>query len=281
MIALVTGATNPALCDDDQPLVRALAKAGVDAEILLWDDESVDWSRFADVVLRSPWDYPSRPAQFLAWLDRVAEHSHVHNSPAVVRRNLHKRYLAELTSAVPTVIVATQEQAQQVAQERGWETAVIKPAIGLGGRSVAMFASSARPDEMPLQGDSTEWCVQPYLPSIRTEGEYSVVLVDGVPQHALLKRPGPADFRVHDGRGGTHAAHPLTAELVTAARTAMDEFGAPGLLFARVDLIRLDAGRLAVMEIDAVSPCLYTEHNSGLAAVFAAAVARRGVRTRV
>ena len=279
MIALVTGVTNPELCEDDQPLLGALAASGIDHEVVIWDAPGVDWSRFDEVVLRSPWDYPSRPGAFLDWYGRVARESRVHNAYALVSRNQHKGYLVELAEAgvpvVPTVVVATQDEAHRVACDRGWDRAVVKPAVGLGGRSVAVFRADAPPAEVPLQGAATEWCVQPYLPSIRTEGEYSVVAVGGAVQHALVKRPGPDDFRVHDGRGGTHEPYPVTGELAGLTGEVLEAFGAKDALYARVDLIRGQDGRLALMELDVTSPCLYTCHNPALAPAFASAVAER------
>lgn len=125
-----------------------------------WDDPGVDWSRFDEVVLRSPWDCPSRPADFLAWYEDVARKSRVHNPFPLVSRNQHKQYLVELAAAgvavVPTVVVTTQDEAHQAARDRGWDPAVIKPAIGLGGRSVAVFRADTAPAEVPLQGAATE-----------------------------------------------------------------------------------------------------------------------------
>lgn len=282
MIALVTAATKPGLCEDDQPLLASLADTGIDFTIATWDDAAVPWAAYDDVILRSPWDYTGRPAEFLAWYERVAQQSRVHNELQMVRRNQHKKYLVDLAEAgvpvVPTVVVAEQQDAKKVARERGWSLAVLKPAIGLGGRSMTLFRQDSDLDEPPLQGSATEWCVQPYVPSIKTEGEYSVVVVGGVVQHALVKRPGPTDFRVHDGRGGTHEPYPVTDELAASAADVLAAFGAEHSLYARVDLIRLEDGRLALMELDVTSPCLYTEHNPGLAAAFAAAVAALGSR---
>ncbi len=139
---------------------------------------------------------------------------------------------------------------------------------------MTLFRQDSDLAEPPLQGSATEWRVQPYLPSIRTEGEYSVVVIDGAIQHALIKRPGPNDFRVHDGRGGTHEPYPVTDELASLTADVLSAFGAEHALYARVDLIRRADGRLTLMELDVISPCLYTEHNQGLAASFATAVAR-------
>ena len=70
-IALVTAIAAFSLDEDMAPLTAALARAGVDAQVLAWDDDTVSWARFDAVLLRSPWDYTERLPEFLAWARRV------------------------------------------------------------------------------------------------------------------------------------------------------------------------------------------------------------------
>ena len=58
---------------DVRPLLEALQVRGADVRAVDWADPAVDWSAFDLVVLRSPWDYSMRPAEFDAWLDREAD----------------------------------------------------------------------------------------------------------------------------------------------------------------------------------------------------------------
>ena len=59
--------------DHDTPLLlEALRARGVAAESVVWHDAGVDLGAFELLVIRSPWDYPERPAEFVAWLDRAA-----------------------------------------------------------------------------------------------------------------------------------------------------------------------------------------------------------------
>ena len=50
---------------------------------------------------------------------------------------------------------------------------------------------------------------------------------------------------------------------------------APDALYARVDVVRLEDGQLALIELELVEPYLYPEENPALGAALAAAVARR------
>src|SRR6476646_8783334 len=82
------------LTDDDRHLAAALERHGVRVAPLQWG-QNVPLE--AVVVIRSTWDYIDRPTHFAQWLDRLeARHVTVHNSIALVRWNMHKRYLVDL-----------------------------------------------------------------------------------------------------------------------------------------------------------------------------------------
>ena len=72
--------------DHDTPLLlAALRERGVEAEALVWHDGSADLAAYGLLLIRSPWDYPVRLAEFLAWLDRAEAATRVLNDPATVR----------------------------------------------------------------------------------------------------------------------------------------------------------------------------------------------------
>lgn len=85
--------------DADGPLLAAaLVDAGADARRISWDDEDVDWRRFALVVVNSTWDSVDLPEQFLAWVRRGAESTTVMNPLAAIEWNIDKTYLGLLES---------------------------------------------------------------------------------------------------------------------------------------------------------------------------------------
>jgi hypothetical protein len=59
-------------------------------------------------------------------------------------------------------------------------------------------------------------------------------------------------------------------------RTVADRFAVAGpLLYARIDLVALDDGRPAVLEVELAEPALFLPHAPGAADRFAAAVGAR------
>ncbi len=264
-VAVVTCAAYPQLYDDDLPLLPALAGLGVRGVPVVWSDPSVDYTSFDAVVIRSPWDYFERNAEFRAWLDaRLAEGILLCNAGDILDWNYDKKYLLDLERAgvevVPTITVARGDapDVAALARSRGWDEIVIKPTISgnafrthrLRVDEVARYAAEIR----AIVADRG-LLVQPFLPEILTDGELSVLFFDGVFSHAVRKRAKAGDYRVQFTFGGTHEVVDLAPTLVEEARRSV--LGAPSLpVYARVDGVIRD-GRFVLMELEVFEPLLF------------------------
>jgi glutathione synthase/RimK-type ligase-like ATP-grasp enzyme len=285
-VALVTYAELPGLTDDDRLLAEALTERGADVEAAVWSDHGIDWPSFDAVVVRSCWDYFHRPDEFLRWLSRLeAEGAHVLNPAPLLRWNARKTYLRDLESrgiaVVPTHWLARGEASSLAATRRdaGWSELVIKPAIS--GSAFDTWRSSpgdeARDDlrlaAMTARGDVL---VQPLLDEIASDGEWSLVFVDGVYSHAVLKRTREGDFRVQIEHGGTFAATEPPRDVIdqsAAALRAAPLDDSPAL-YARVDGCVVD-GRLMLMELELIEPVLFLGVSAAAARRLAAAILSR------
>src|SRR5919108_2196758 len=156
-IALVTAVAARDLDEDMPSLESALRNAGADVTLAEWDRPR-DWSRFDVAVLRSPWDYPQRYAEFLGWAEAVSRETKLHNPLPVVKWNSDKHYLADLAAKqVPTVQTMFIEPGQQpdrriaeLLSQPAAEEFVVKPAVGGGSIDAPRFgrgetADAARP----------------------------------------------------------------------------------------------------------------------------------------
>lgn len=260
--------------DEDETLaLGALERTGVDVQVVDWDDASVDWAGFDRVVLRSPWDYPARLTEFLAWLDATAAVTEVVNDPRTVRWSIDKRYLAELEDAgVPitdTVFVAPGESV--VLPEGDF---VVKPAVGAGSKDAASYGPDqhdvARDHVLRLHASGQVVLVQPYVASVATDGEWALVYLAGRFSHAASKRVAlPRAGLVEDlFAAETNAPHEATAEQRAVADAAMDHvrarLGTPD--YARIDLVRHDDGGHRVLEVALVEPSLFLPYADPAAA---------------
>lgn len=268
-VALASCSRWPGGRGDHAGLAEALAARGVRVGWVPWDEPQTDWSGYDLVVLRETWDYPSKLAAFLAWVDRLATVTAVANPPPVVRWNHHKGYLLELASAgvptVPTEVVpagGSDAAGDEVLRAHGSERVVVKPAVGIGGDDALRGHADdpATADHLRALLAGGDALVQPYVPSVERAGETSMVVLGGRLTHAVAKRPAPGEFRVHDHRGGTYGeveASGRQAEVALAAcAVARHRTGAP-LLYARADLVDDDEGHPMVMELELIEPSLY------------------------
>jgi glutathione synthase/RimK-type ligase-like ATP-grasp enzyme len=264
-IALATYSAYPELPPDDQVLQRALNNRGAEAHAVRWD-AGVDWSTFDAVVVRSCWDYHLRHAEFLSWIERVERAGAVlHNAPSILRWNSDKRYLKDLERAgVDVVHTRWSDESREpvtlarVLAEEGWDELVIKPAISASATDTWRVPAGRAGEwedrfrAMTLRGPTM---IQPFVPEVSRDGEWSLVFIGGGFSHAMLKRPAPGDFRVQEEHGGSQRRVTVDEGLIRAARAVLSPVpGSPS--YARVDGCVVD-GRFRVMELELLEPTLY------------------------
>jgi hypothetical protein len=279
-IALLTSRTFADLTPEDRLLCQQLRDFGCDARAAVWDDATEAWSNFDLVVIRSCWDYHLRSQAFAKWLAaREATGARIWNPPALVRWNMDKAYLRELArQGVPTIPTVWVEQGadvllNEILAEQGWDATVVKPRISATARDTWRVSRAEAGDQQAAfhnQAQTIGLLVQPFLPQITTEGEWSFVFFDGTFSHALLKRPQAGDFRVQEEHGGHNRVVTADAALIAQAQTILA--ASPQVpLYARVDGVILD-GRLHLMELELIEPALYTSTLPAAVARFAAAI---------
>ena len=264
-VALVTSEALPTLFDDDRLVAAALEEIGVRAVPAVWSRGDIEWSGFDALVMRTPWDYFERVAEFRRWLDaRIASGVLMCNAGETIAWNFDKRYLEELAAAgvevVPTLFVAqgATEDIAALARARGWDDVVVKPTIAGGAYRTHRFRLedyAHHADEIATTLRDRGVLVQPFLPEIETAGELSLLFFDGAFSHAACKRPKAGDYRVQFQFGGTHERVDVAPALVEQARACIAH--APGSpVYARVDGLVKD-GRLLLMELEVFEPLMF------------------------
>src|SRR4051812_25270183 len=264
--------------DDGWPLLRAaLAAAGADAEIAVWEDAAVDWAAFDLVAANYTWGYVTRRERFAAWVDAVAPVTRLVNAPAVLRWNSDKAYLVDLAAAgVPTVPTI------RVRPGEAWEPPgadyVVKPAVASGGigasRYVRRTVTAARRHVGELHAAGETALVQPYLPAVDAGGEIALVFFDERFSHAVAKggvlAPDAEPVFGLWERQAIARRVPRADQLALASRTLRavhERFGPTA--YARVDVVDADDAGPVVMELELVEPALFLDRAPGATARFA------------
>lgn len=282
-VCFVTCRTWPEISESDRLAQRALESRGATVEARAWNEPGADFAPFDAVVLRSNWDYHHDPDGFLAWLDRLERAgARLWNPPALVRWNLSKRYLRELARAgvptVPTVILedATRAGLQAVMTGRSWDRVVMKPVISASAHDTRLVTAATLDRAVAaLESGAIRRpvLIQPFVEEIRDRGEWSLIFIDTVLTHAVLKRPAPGEFRVQPRLGGTVEASFPPDGVRAAAHAALAALPvAP--LYARIDGVETGGGFL-IMEVEVNEPGLFFPYAPAAADRFAEALLRR------
>lgn len=293
-IALATCTELPDWEHDDEPLHAALAGRGAELAHPSWDDDAVDWTAYDVVLVRTTWNYQEHIGAFERWIERVDAATRLWNPAPVLAWNVRKTYLRELEAAgvpiVPTVWLARGQGAASLdvaaaVAAAGATRGFLKPVVGATARETLRFAS----DEAGLAAARAhverllpheDLMLQPYLPSVETEGELSAIVLDGQLTHGVRKVPVPGDYRVQDDFGAHDEPFTFDARDLDTVERALDfvrsrfELDAP-LLYARADFLRADDGRLALNELELVEPSLFFRHGPRAAERLADALCAR------
>ncbi len=253
-----------------------MAEAGHELVVVQWDADGIDWARFDGAVIGATWDYTDTPDAFLTRLEEIeASGVPVFNPSSLVRWNSRKTYLRELEekgiACIPTIWDERPDTArlQSAFETLQAERLVVKRQVGAGAGGQILIKKGEPLADYPFPA-----MIQPFMPSIQDEGEYSFIMIDGQLSHALLKRAKSGDYRIQSAYGGyEEAVTPSPEDLlaVNSVISALDDIP----LYARVDMIRNGDGQLLLMELELIEPYLYPEQSEMLGVMFYGALLSR------
>jgi glutathione synthase/RimK-type ligase-like ATP-grasp enzyme len=286
-VALATSAKLADLLEDDQRLAAPLGRAKMAWDPVVWTDEDVDWAGFDCVVIRSTWDYFEKFPAFLAWLKGLEEaHVRVFNPIPAMTANSDKVYLKELASlgarTVPTRWIdrgATADEVAAVVANLPKGDVVVKPSVSAGAYRTGRFKEGDVKGMQALAemiAKEAHVLVQPFMPEILSQGEYSFLFFGDEFSHAVIKTPKPGDFRVQWTHGGRHKRVDPSPDLLRQATQIFQASrrlkGCGGdRLYTRVDGV-VRGSELLCVEIELIEPYLFFEEDERAPARFVQAL---------
>ena len=253
-------------------LIPFLQGKGLDIQPEIWDDPTVDWSRYQVALLKMPWDYHRKFEAFKQWLDHLESlHIRLLNNYDTVRWNFDKHYLQEIIASGLPVIPS-------IFMDRGWtgnlmdlfkqcgsEKIIIKPCVSGGSNNTHVLTKTYSPAQEELilaLAGQTDLLAQPFVEEI-TEGEWSFLFLNGMYSHTILKKPKAGDFRVQQAYGGTIEPVFPEQQLIDTAAAYVAAF-AGNTLYARVDGVLINSV-FRLMELELIEPFLYLSYDPNAA----------------
>ncbi|WP_374145452.1 hypothetical protein [Sphingomonas sp. 28-63-12] len=249
------------------PYHAAFASAGMTIVPRPWDRGP---GTGATTLALFAWGYHTRVAAWRAMLAAWPDDRLLLNPAVLLDWNTRKTYLSALAAADVKIVPSWFGDADQASVDAAFDRfgvneLVVKPQISGGSYCTARIGRGAT--VTPL----ADAIIQPLLDSVGGEGELSIIFIGGAFSHAARKVAQPGEFRVQPQFGGVFTAWAPSDDAMAIARLALAALPAAPL-YARVDLIRLADGSLALMELEAIEPDLYPDIDAGVPARLASAV---------
>lgn len=250
----------------DHLLVAPLAKHGWAAEEISWRNKQVNWDQFEAVIIRSPWDYQKDPEAFFEVLQEIDRSSALlQNSLKTVQWNIDKTYLRDLKKKGIEIVPSIWEQTfsekryEQFYDELSTNEIIIKPTISAGADDTFRIQrknSEKFSAQLANLFDRRPFIVQPFMPNIISEGEFSLFYFGDTYSHAILKTPKQNDFRVQEEHGGRLKKIEPEKRLQITGTEILSQLD-PKPLYTRIDVVRTAADTFALMELELIEPSLY------------------------
>jgi len=265
-IALLSCKEFPDLIPTDQKLIPLFQKRQIEAEAVIWNDESIAWSDYHALIFRNTWDYYLMDESFSLWLDKIESFGiPTFNPIPIIRKNKHKFYLSEMAESgitiIPSIFIPKTGSLNLLSLlPSTWQQAVLKPAISAGSYLTRRF------DVKDIENISEEYetianekdlILQKFIPEIQTDGEISLIFFNKIFSHAAKKTPKDGDFRIQSQFGGKYMSYQPSEDLLKTAQSIVNYIN-EDLLYARVDGILIDYV-FHLMELELIEPDLYLD----------------------
>jgi hypothetical protein len=238
-------------------------------DIISWKSAARKAKHYDAILPLFVWDYfDDNEAQFIDEMEKVDTTTNLYNPIDIIKWNSKKSYLKELEKrGAPVIRTINVDSASPINISKAFETLstdrlVIKPLIGAGAwRQVLYNKGDTFPSRELLPPGPT--MIQPFLSSVKEEGEYSLLFFGNDYSHAVIKKPKSGDYRIQSLYGGTEQTYSPTKNEIEAAQKIINILPFEPL-YARVDLLRGNDGHLKLIELEMIEPYLYLSHSTGM-----------------
>ena len=246
------------LGDDDSSLPNELKKWGFNPYVVVWDQFEVPDNSL--VLMRTIWDYALKEESFKNLLkDFKTRNIRCINDIDTLLWNMDKSYMLELRQRkIPVVdtMIANNFSFSDLKPSHISFPIVLKPLVGASGVDTFLLESFDQvEDARNLLGRKV--MIQPYIPSIKSTGEYSFIFFSGEFSHCVQKTASKdrEEFRIQAEHGGQVREYKASPEVIEQARRVL-----MGLSlswdYARVDMV-IEKEQMLVMELELIEPELF------------------------
>ncbi|MDD2391652.1 MAG: hypothetical protein PHU94_01780 [Bacilli bacterium] len=269
---------------EDLYLNKELISLGINSNLISWEDQSIDYSEYDCLIVRSIWGYQDKLEKFYEWLEQIKQNQiRLFNTPEIIESNIRKDVQFSILKKHNISVVKTEfiyekhlfgnisSSVLEVMKKQFVDTKlfVVKPIISGSGNNtylVDLEGYSIRPNNVRIEELDTLFngiimeqnnglMIQPFISEI-DNGEISCVFIEGQNTHNIRRYPS-----VFHEKKKQQLETSLSSDILELAKQveAITEYN--GYLYMRVDMVEQN-GKLVVMEVELTEPDLLTRYMS-------------------
>ncbi len=208
--------SEPPFTPDDQLAVHALRDLGATVKAVIWGERNIQELKNSDLlIMRSPWDYMDTQElrlSFIDWLTYLKDNEiKTENNIDFMLWLINKQYLKDLEkeniAIVPTEIINHDKNIslEEIFTNHG--PFILKPCYSAAGKGLQFINSINKAIEFDPGFkeliNQESYLLQPFIQEIKTNGEWSLIFINGKYSHAIHKKPGDGSILVQAEQGGS------------------------------------------------------------------------------
>ena len=267
---------------EDLLVAEALSNLNIKSKRVAWDKPD-NLGDFKFALFRTTWNYFDKLNEFYEFLKTWGSKIVFINPYEQIVWNLNKQYLLELSSKginIPATILIKRGDSiclNKLCQEKKWSEIIVKPCVSAAAWETYRLKCPLTSKQSQLfQGliAKQDMLIQSFQKKILSFGEISLMIINGIYSHSVLKRAKSGDFRVQDDHGGTvtnYQANHLEIDFAERIIGSLDF----SPTYARVDLIVDNNGDLALSELELIEPEMWFRKNVPAANMLAKTIKNR------
>lgn len=254
---------------EDELLKFELNKLLVDVDIISWQDNTVDYSKYDAIIIRSLWGYQDYIEEFVDYLDKLKkEKVKVFNSVEILKDNLNKYEQFKILGKydiphIETFFLKKDELDKVKDINKEHKDLVVKPIISGSGNNTFIISDTIEKNNIKVAEVTDRFSnvlnevnnylmVQPFVKEI-DDGEISVVLIDNKVSHIVVRNTSVFNNKGSISVVGLDAMDDKMKSIVDRCSNINEYKSA---LYMRVDLVKIDDD-YKVMELELVEPQLF------------------------
>ena len=126
---------------EDLYLKHSLNKMNVNAEIVSWEDKSIDFKKYDALIIKSIWGYDNNLDEFNKWLNYIEKNNiKIFNSIEIIRNNFDKEKQFSILDKyninhIETIFINKDDTTEIEKMLKKYNKIVIKPSISESGKN--------------------------------------------------------------------------------------------------------------------------------------------------